>query len=259
MYYELYIDIFFLVNFFMDTIVLELTGKILKSNTSARRRILGAFFGALLTCVGIVCKVPPWGIPWFLFYILISVFLVKIGLALPWNKALVKGVILFYISSFLLGGIFTCFEPFVETGSIFFAVATGAYYLASGLLNVLTSVLKFGQFFCQVQLYAGEKCCVVKALVDTGNLLTDSLTGEKVHLVEPSVVKELYGEKIPPGLRYIPYHSVGKKSGILPIFVLDELCICGEENEWIRHPIIGITDHEISAKQTYRMILNPGP
>ena len=38
---------------------------------------------------------------------------------------------------------------------------------------------------------------------------------------------------------------------------LDKMCICGEEEEWIELPVIGISDGEISLGKEYDMILNP--
>ena len=51
MYYELYIDVFFLVNFMMDAILLEILRKILGCPVSHGRVFLGAGAGAFGTCV----------------------------------------------------------------------------------------------------------------------------------------------------------------------------------------------------------------
>ena len=55
MYYELYIDVFFLVNFMMDAILLEILRKILGCPVSHGRVLLGAGAGAFGT---LRCPVP---------------------------------------------------------------------------------------------------------------------------------------------------------------------------------------------------------
>ena len=54
MYYELYIDVFFLVNFMMDYLLLRLTGKMMKCSATHGRIIAGAAAGSLCTCAVMV-------------------------------------------------------------------------------------------------------------------------------------------------------------------------------------------------------------
>ena len=55
-YYELYVDVLFLVNFMMDYLLLLLVKKMLKCTATHGRVCLGAFAGALLTCI-VVMKI----------------------------------------------------------------------------------------------------------------------------------------------------------------------------------------------------------
>ena len=50
MYYELYIDVLFLVNFMMDYILLLITRRLIKADASYGRVCLGALAGSILTC-----------------------------------------------------------------------------------------------------------------------------------------------------------------------------------------------------------------
>lgn len=56
MQYELYIDVFFLINAIMDWMLLKITGKILSCKVGKMRILWGAFLGAFLTCI-------VWSIP----------------------------------------------------------------------------------------------------------------------------------------------------------------------------------------------------
>ena len=51
MHYELYIDLFFLINFLMDYFLLLMVGKMLKCRIRRLRIIAGAMVGAFLTCI----------------------------------------------------------------------------------------------------------------------------------------------------------------------------------------------------------------
>ncbi|MEI3209885.1 MAG: sigma-E processing peptidase SpoIIGA [Lachnospiraceae bacterium] len=103
----------------------------------------------------------------------------------------------------------------------------------------------------------GEKSCTVRALLDTGNRLNDTFTGKAVSIVDRKTAEDLFDGKIPESIRYIPYHSIGRNRGVIPVVTLDKMCICGEEEEWIELPVIGISDGEISLGKEYDMILNP--
>lgn len=88
----------------------------------------------------------------------------------------------------------------------------------------------------------GRKTVCLTALVDTGNALRDPISGKQVIVVDQDVAMQLLGlgkqaleqplqtvaaQKI-PGLRLIPYHSIGCPSGMLVGLKMDEVKIGGE-------------------------------
>ena len=54
----------------------------------------------------------------------------------------------------------------------------------------------------------------IHALVDSGNTLTEPISGAPVSVLDARIFYRLWPEGL-SGFRVIPYHSVGKKSGIL--------------------------------------------
>ncbi len=78
-----------------------------------------------------------------------------------------------------------------------------------------------------VQLQYSGKCLQLQALYDTGNLLRDPVTGKPVLIVGADVAQQLTGLSCQqlqkpvesmgaiPGLRLIPYHTVGQSDGFL--------------------------------------------
>ena len=51
MYYELYIDLFFLENFMLDSLLLMAVNRVMQYRNSYARMILAGAIGSLLTCI----------------------------------------------------------------------------------------------------------------------------------------------------------------------------------------------------------------
>lgn len=261
MYYELYIDVLFLVNFLMDYILLLISHRILKCTATHGNICLGALIGAFLTCIVVALDIPNAFVDFLLFHGFINFVMIIIGLKIRGIRKCTKAFLTLYISGFLVGGIFEFIcqyvKGYIEVGSLFLIIAIACYYIATGILSVLMKMLRFGNYYCQVLLILGENQCKTPAIVDTGNHLTDQLTGKAVSVIGRETAEKLLKNNMPDKIRYIPYHTIGKKNGVIPVITLDKMCIEGEENEWIDSPLIGICDTKISENDEYDMILNP--
>jgi len=99
----------------------------------------------------------------------------------------------------------------------------------------------------------------IKALVDTGNHLTDPINGAPVSIISKKAARCMASGLQREKYHAIPYRSVGKSSGILPAYELPELVI--EEDGRIlkrEHVIVAVCDAGISEESDYQMILHPG-
>lgn len=162
-----------------------------------------------------------------------------------------------YIAAFLYGGILQAFHPYARAGSLFFAAAVGSYYLIRGIWKFLIRLRTLQAKICEITLYtsAGEQ--KVKALIDTGNGLEDSVSREPVSVVDKALAKSiLTDDDMKNGFHYIPYRTVGKES-IMPVFRIRKMCIHLEEERWIERPVIGVCEEHVSEEEEYQMILNP--
>ncbi len=86
-----------------------------------------------------------------------------------------------------------------------------------------------GKDYIPVTIRYRDKIARLTALRDTGNLLHDPVTGQSVLIVDPGAARELLGltpaqlldpvttvaSGSYPGLRLIPYHSLGQPGGLL--------------------------------------------
>ena len=99
----------------------------------------------------------------------------------------------------------------------------------------------------------------IKALVDTGNSLTDPISGAPVSVISRKTAACLKSCLSQEKFHAIPYRSVGKRRGILYAYELPEMAI--EEAGYLlkrEHVIVAVCDAGISERSEYQMILHPG-
>ena len=257
MYYELYVDVLFLVNFLMDYLLLLLVRRMLKCTATHGNVCLGATLGSLMTCIIVVLPIPYAFLKFILFHMIVNTFMIRVGLKIKNMKSFVKAYILLYIGGFLLGGVMQAANQYIRVGSLFFAIAVGGYYVVSKLWDFIASVQKINQYHCKVDLYLGEKKCQVEGIIDTGNGLRDPISNQPVSILDKVAARQFLGEEKMSRVRYIPYHSIGKKEGILLAVKIDRMCIYGENECWVEEPLIGVSEETISAEGEYQLILNP--
>lgn len=257
MYAELYVDVFFLVNFMMDFLLLLLVKKILKCSATHGNICLGSGIGSLLTCLVVILPVKSTALKLILFHMVINISMIYIGLRVHTLREIVRAWIALYIGGFLLGGVFTYFQQYLKMGSLFFAVAVLSYWVVQGIWSFVICIQRVRQTECDVTLYRNGQKCTLHALIDTGNSLSDPVTKQPVCIVEKRAVAEWLCEEEVRGLRRIFFHSIGKDCGTLPVMKLEKMCIHNEKECWVMKPVIALCEEKISADSAYGMILNP--
>lgn len=170
----------------------------------------------------------------------------------------------------------------LQRGAVFIllSMALGGIALGSGKRNIgvliLCAVLlwllcrmgfrgSMGQReYVPVQLGYDNRVVTRIALRDTGNTLKDPLTGESVLVAGADMAKELLGlteeqlrhpvetlaSEILPGLRLIPYCSVGQPGGMLLAFRFRE----GRIGERKTQPLVAFTPERIGSRDVYQML-----
>ena len=115
-----------------------------------------------------------------------------------------------------------------------------------------------------VVLRKGKNVCRLVALRDTGNTLTDPISGQSVLVVGSEIAWELLGitrqqlhspletmasGKI-PGLRLIPYRSVGCSAGMLLAAAMDEVIVDGQPSG----ALVAFAPQTIGKTETYQAL-----
>ncbi len=257
MYYELYIDSMLLLHFVMNLFCLCLVNLILMRTATRMRLILGAMIGAFTYLI-------PFFLPGTGF--------LKAAVCLPVSVAAMVvvafrpacGKAVFHVAGLLLG------VSFLLGGALLFFLEILPERWMDGVLGIMgAGALVFTEAarmikrsghtgLCKVELIGKGARIKVNALLDTGNGLIEPVSGKPVCVLEKSVFEGLWRTGKPEGFRVIPYHSVGKKQGVLYGFLLPEIRI--NNNGLVKNCkdiYVGVVDGEIAQSGGYCMILNP--
>lgn len=103
MHYELYIDLFFLENFMMDSLLLFVTERITGGKYSFKGVLSGAFLGSVLTCLMLVVSGPAW-MKNIAFYLVIPFCMLWLKNRKQCMLQILKGMGLLYLFGMFLGG-----------------------------------------------------------------------------------------------------------------------------------------------------------
>lgn len=257
MYNEVYIDILFLMNFLMDTLVLLIVRRILGCRATLKRILAGSAVGACMTCLIVALPLGGSVLKFLLFHILAASSMIVIGLRIMEARSFVEAYIVLYISGFLLGGVFQWLSQYVRYMSIFFAFAVVSYFVVIAIWSYIVYLRRIEEFQCRVTFYLDGEKYSLKALIDSGNSLMDPDTGKPVCIMERSIIEPLLKKRGLAMLSFVPYNSLGNVNGELPTVQLGRICIHRNTEKWVEKPVIGICSQKLSSGGEYQMILNP--
>lgn len=294
--YVVYIDQVFLANLFINYLILWLTGLFSEVKSSFFRLLLGAgtgsFYSLALFLPGssLLFSIP--------LKLLFSLFMVFITFAPLPKQRLLSCLGLFYLVSFSLGGFLLGFVYFINNTSAITAhpnLAVVNVYFWPGLLlaffaawlacrvgaQILFKRIQRFHFQVPLKIYVAETQVEIVGLIDTGNNLTDSLTGNPVIIVEYGALSKILPEKIKKliessftennfdtrelettnwatRLHLIPYHSLGQNNGLLIGLKPDRVEIYwGKQKIIIEKVIIGVYLKCFNSNHTYQALLHP--
>ena len=215
---QIYLDGILLLNFLVDLLLLLGTNR-LSGFPAEPRLVWAALLGAGFAAA---CVLPGFRFLGNLFWRLVSLLLIG-SVAFGWNRSALKRTCIFAILSMALGGLALNLHRITFPALILGAVGTWVicYGAVGGRIG--------GREYLTVEIPTEGDILSVVALKDTGNTLRDPVTGENVLVVSGEVAARLTGlttdQLSTPletlganprmGLRLIPYHAVGKESGML--------------------------------------------
>ncbi len=238
----IYAETLFIENFITGVALLVLTGKLRRARTAKWRIVAGA---AMCGAYAFVLFATMHWTTALISKLLFSVAVVLAAFGADTWRSLIKTTAVFYIVSFLMGGItialmymmkipgMSANGSFVLKGATFLHVATGVavtWYLGSWLAGLLREKMQKEKVFRTVELHIGGCVWTLKALVDTGNSLRDPLTGWPVAVLSGDASEKIYREcdsEQFAKFSAIPYRTVGRTGimfGLRPERIVIEGC-----------------------------------
>lgn len=112
----------------------------------------------------------------------------------------------------------------------------------------------------EVHLYWQDQKEELWAIWDTGNQLTEPLTGQPVSIMEKQVADRLLGEHWQErrGFYMIPYHSLGTNKGWMQGVAIDAMEVVQNGTSFtIKKPVLAIYEGQVSSTRQYQVILHP--
>ncbi len=275
---EIYADVVFFINFFMDFFILFVVGKLSHRVIKIKRLLAAGFFMALTYCLLMFLTALH-----TYLNIFASVTILALGIFIAFKpekvKEFLKLIAFSYISSFAIGGIAMFLFYFVNMPDVLGNIA-GVTLGNFSLKLLITStcffyiILKLSyswykrviikkQVFYSVKIFLDESDVLFTALLDTGNSLYDPISNSPVIIAEFNAVKNFLPDKIKliyyenneddltkllgnitessgfaGRIRMIPFASIGKKNGLIIGFRPDKIEITLNENTVTENNVI---------------------
>lgn len=272
MYYEFYLDLYFVENLIMNYLVLELTVRILGLQVRIDRKAAAALMGAFGACALVAGPFQE---------NLVIQTAADIGMYFPMaalafgirdREQLKQGVTAIFVISLFMGSTWyfltnVCRFPFggAMSAGYFFVWSVWRYW-KKRKENI--------EFLYDVTLEKNGRAVCLKGFLDSGNHLRSPFTGRPVHVLEYDTAAKILGEEeqreleelmkleqvnAPAGKFFlIPYHTIGNNSGLLPVMEIDRICIKHGENRKSTKGALAAVIRTISGKKgAYQMILHP--
>lgn len=248
---EVYIDVLFAVNFFMDLFILWAVSFIFSVETNKKRLIIASLSGAFLYCIVVFC------LKYYLYtnliiFAAIQSVMVLIAFKIKSIKDFLKTSIYTYVSAMVIGGAAYWLYGLKKGG--FFSVKL---LLAVTILSYLT--LKFGIGYIDRFVVKRKNYCKVKAviesfeidftaLIDTGNSLD-----RRIIIVQRDVVENAIKSLTDNRLGSISFKSLGSEKGVLSAIKADYAVINGIK---VDNVILGLYDEKLSSGE-FNAIVSP--
>lgn len=253
-----YGEFLFLENFITGLLILVLTGKLCGRKHSNWRMLLG---GAMCGAYSFTLLMPMVWIGAMAGKLLFSLLVILAAFGFGSKPLYWKTVAVFYIVSFLMGGITIALMYFIKVpglaangsvylhGTSWFPIAAGilvTWVLGSWLAAFIRGKLQKDKVFTDIQVEIAEKNWEMRAFVDTGNFLREPISGCPAAILSPSCGQRILDEmedSIACRTCVVPYRSVGQR-GILSGVRPDRIIVSGKSIEKI---VLAISKEEFSC------------
>lgn len=278
----IYVDTLFLLNAVVDYLLLLCSAR-LAGEPLERLRFAGA--AALGGGYAVALFIPGWE---FLYHPLcrVSVAVLMVLIAFARSRRLLRQAVVFFALACAFGGGVLAVGLLGGQG---LTLGSGVFYSAIDIKTVLVSAAgcygalslcfrNWGRHSAArgelkpVRLEFSGRTLELTALMDTGNTLTDPVTGRRVlvaegaslsplfpevgqTLLDPAAGLEQFNRRWPGRFRLIPYRAVGTERGLLLAARLDRVEVDGEEQVGA---LVALSPNPVSDGGSYQVLAGVG-
>lgn len=260
MRYIVYIDRLFLLQLVQSCVLLLLTRAFLRSTVTLRRIVFASAAGTLLFCVIFLLSGISRNMKVLLFA-LCSLATLWLAFSIRSLQVFCRAVILYHAAAFLLAG--ALYALLRAAGKRPAMTTMQASLCAAGIGTAALYILRWEKKSAQAVIVTavledGDVKITLEALIDSGNSLYDPISQRPVCVVEKAALEGRIPLDIPEKFRLIPYHSLGKKHGIMQAVEIEKLKVKKEGQELvIEKALLGLYENKVTQNGAYQMILHP--
>lgn len=288
-----YLDIIFVENILMNYIILFATLIILKVKNRGQqiRLFASSVIGSSYAIIVYLNIIPIYSN--IITKIVLSIVMIYVAFNPQNVKQLLKQLLIFYLTSFVFGGCAFALIYFIKPERVKMnnGVFVGTYpikvTLIAGIIAFIITQIAFKinkirldskNTFINIKIYYEEKILEVKALLDSGNMLKDPISGMPVIIIEKEILHKIipeeilnYIENIVGGeeqkektevkkylskIRMVPFMSIGKENGMLLGIRIDKVKIETEEINIEKDNVIaGIYNQKLTKDNKYNALI----
>lgn len=271
----------------MNCIILFATATILKIPKKILRIIASSTIGSIYAIITYISQLIIYSN--LFLKIALSIVMIYIAFQPAKIKILLKELMIFYLTSFTFGGVTFALLYFVKPQNISFengvliGVSPIKIILIGGIIGFIIITISFKNIkgkitkkdiMCEITVLLNNKKINVKAIIDTGNFLTDPITKMPVVVIEKeklinilpksiieNTINFMNGDKTKieeylSKLRVIPFKSLGKENGLLMGIKAEGVSVYYQGVEkFMKDVIVGIYEKKLSNNSSYSALI----
>lgn len=287
MYYEIYIDVFFIINFVIDFISLSILKNVLHLNGRILKRVAAAFCASMLLCLYFIFDLRRLKFGLIIMLIITACGMLIISFKFKSVFGFVKSLVLFFVVNMCLNGFFNLIISKIGLSYQLIIAAVSAYVTFLLVCRLIRMFAKGQKEICEVVFVMGENRIKAKGIIDTGNCLISPYHNKGVSVVEYEIFEKylsiyakksiltMFGDttdedlvdctmrdyedldKTCEKIFAVPYKTISTKSAVMPVMAVDKMYINenGEEREY-KAALIGFIREKVSSAGDYNVILS---
>ena len=253
---RVYVDGVMLINFMVDFLLLLGTNRMSGCPSCKKRLALAALLGSLYSGI---CLLPDFRFLGNLIWRVVSLALMG-GIAFGWHLCALRQCAVFLLLSLALGGLAVSFGR-ADFQTLLLAAA-GLWILSRFAFD--GPAFSGGREYVPLRIRNGDRSVSLLALHDTGNTLRDPITGQQVLVISASAAGRLTGlteqqlkdplgtlaAHILPGLRLIPFRTVGQSVGMMLAMEFENVTVDGR----MRKAVVAFAPENFGGNGTYQAL-----